>query len=81
MSNLPLPFSNMVRDCRAKQALSLQQVADAAGLTKAHVWELERGKRVNPTVQTLAGLADVFQISPATLLRAAIEQLKARKES
>ena len=78
MTHTPTPFSDAIRQHRKRLGLTMQAVANAAGLTKTHVWELEQGKRVNPTVQTLIGLAEVYQVAPATLLRAAIEQMKER---
>jgi ribosome-binding protein aMBF1 (putative translation factor) len=42
---------------REKLGLSLQEVADRASITKSHMWELEQGRAVNPTVWTVYGLA------------------------
>lgn len=53
---------------RAMRELSLQEVADAAGLTKSHVWELEKGRSINPTVNAVWGLATALCVSPAMLL-------------
>lgn len=53
---------------RELRSMSLQQVADAAGLTKSHVWEMERGKSVNPTVNAVWGLAAALSVSPSVLL-------------
>lgn len=79
MNHTHTPFSDAIRQHRERMGLTLQAVANAAGLTKAHVWELEKGKRVNPTVQTLVGLADVYKVAPASLFRACAEQIQARK--
>lgn len=53
---------------REMRGMSLQAVADAAGLTKSHIWELEQGKSVNPTVNAIWGLSSAFCVSPAMLL-------------
>lgn len=53
---------------RELRDMTLQQVADAAGLTKSHVWEMERGRSVNPTVNAVWGLAEALSVSPAMLL-------------
>lgn len=42
---------------RGTLGLSLQEVADRAGITKSHMWELERGRAVNPTIWTVYGLS------------------------
>lgn len=53
---------------RELREMTLQQVADASGLTKSHVWELERGGAINPTVNAVWGLSTALCVSPATLL-------------
>lgn len=53
---------------REMRDMSLQAVADAAGLTKSHVWELEQGRSVNPTVNAVWGLSAALCVSPAMLL-------------
>jgi len=35
-------FSQVVRAKRIELGMSLQEVADLAGLSKSHVWEIER---------------------------------------
>ena len=53
---------------RAKSRLSLQDVADAVGASKAHIWDLERGKSKNPSIDLLTNLANCFQVSVADLI-------------
>lgn len=53
--------ANMKRR-RAQLGLSLQQVADRAGTSKSHIWELEKG-RSNPTVAMLIAVADALAIN------------------
>lgn len=48
---------------REARNLSLQEVADSAGLTKSHIWELEKGRTSNPTVTTVVALARAFGVS------------------
>ena len=57
---------------RYEHRLSLQDVANAAGVTKAHVWELEKGHTDNPRVATLIGLGKALKLSPVELFKAAI---------
>lgn len=42
---------------RQKSGQSLQQVADAVGVSKAHVWELEKGRSRNPSFDLVRKLA------------------------
>lgn len=55
----------LLRDLRE---MTLQEVADASGLTKSHVWEMEQGKSVNPTVNAVWGLSAALSVPPSTLL-------------
>ena len=57
---------------RRTRDLSLQEVADAAEISKAHVWDLERGKAINPTIETLCKLGVALKTDAALLCSAAI---------
>lgn len=52
-----------LRRVRAERRLTLQEVADRAGLTKSHVWSLERGDTARPTVPTCVGPARALGVS------------------
>lgn len=45
----------------AKQ--SLQDVASAVGVSKAHIWELEKGRTDNPSMGLVQRLSDHFGVS------------------
>lgn len=70
MSNL----GKLVRAKRNERGLSLQNVADAASLSKAHVWEIERGRADNPSVSTLTALGAALGVSAVELFRATMKQ-------
>jgi DNA-binding XRE family transcriptional regulator len=56
---------------RAALGLSLQQVANLAGITKTQVWEIERKSgTANPRLVTLRGLAAALRWSVPELLTA-----------
>lgn len=61
-------FAQRIAARRKKLGLSLQQVADAAGITKPHVWALEQGASTNPSVNVIWGLAAALDVQPAELL-------------
>ena len=61
-------FSARIRDARKARNMTLDEVAGAAGFTKSHVWELERGSSRNPTVRAVWSLARALGVSPAWLL-------------
>ena len=48
---------------RLNRRASLQEVADAVGVSKAHIWQLEKGKTDNPAIGLVARLADYFGVS------------------
>lgn len=56
-----------LKELRVKKKESLQQVADAVGSSKAHIWELETGKSKNPSVELLTALAKHFDVLVADL--------------
>ena len=53
---------------RLKKGESLQDVATAAGVSKAHIWELEKGRAENPSMALVTRLADHFGVSVAHLV-------------
>ena len=61
-------FGARIAELRRKRDESLQQVADKAGVTKTHIWELERGRTKNPSLSVIQGLADHFGVSIASLV-------------
>jgi transcriptional regulator with XRE-family HTH domain len=46
-------FGQRLRRFRMAKKLSLQDLADAIGASKAHVWDLETGKAQNPSLTLL----------------------------
>jgi transcriptional regulator with XRE-family HTH domain len=52
---------------RLKAGESLQEVANAVGVSKAHIWELEKGRADNPSMGLVTRLADHFGVSVASL--------------
>lgn len=53
---------------RQAKGQSLQDVADAVTVSKAHIWELEKGRTKNPSMQLVERLADHFGVSVASLV-------------
>lgn len=47
---------------RQKTGASLQHVADAVGVSKAHVWELEKGRSKNPSFELVRKLAQHYGV-------------------
>ena len=61
-------FAQRMKAVRKDRRMSLDEVAKAAGFTKSHVWELERGRARNPTVRAVWGIADALGVTPGWLM-------------
>ena len=66
-----------LKELRIKKNKSLQDVADAVGASKAHIWEIERGNSKNPTMELLNKLADYFSVTVSYLVGEDPDQDKA----
>lgn len=58
---------------RLQKKESLQQVGDAVGVSKAHIWELEKGRADNPSMALVQRLADHFKVTVTYLMGEDIE--------
>lgn len=56
-----------LKELRLKKGQSLQQVADGVGVSKAHIWELEKGTSTNPGLELIKKLAAHFNVTIAFL--------------
>lgn len=65
-------LGNCIKQLREKASLSLQEVADRAALSKAHIWEIESGGNTNPTIKTLCCIAIALGVDADGLASAAI---------
>ena len=55
-----MSLAERLRVLRADKKVSLQVVADAVGISKPHVWELEKGKTQNPSLELLMKFAEYY---------------------
>ncbi|MCG8508306.1 MAG: helix-turn-helix domain-containing protein [Rhodospirillales bacterium] len=51
-----------------RKGKSLQQIADEVGASKAHIWQLERGESVRPSIDLVVRLAQYFGVTVASLI-------------
>jgi transcriptional regulator with XRE-family HTH domain len=63
-----LSLAMRLQKLRTAKRESLQDVADAIGASKGHVWELEKGTAKNPSVELLRKLAEHFGVTIASLI-------------
>ncbi len=57
-----------LKELRIQNNQSLQDVADAVGASKAHIWDIERGASKNPSMELLNRLASHFKTSVTKLV-------------
>ena len=62
-----MELADRLNSLRRKSGESLQQVADAVGISKAHIWELEKGRSRNPSFELMQKLAGHFGVSVSVL--------------
>jgi transcriptional regulator with XRE-family HTH domain len=67
-----LTLGEELKRARSDARMSLQEVADASGFTKSHVWEIEQGRSRNPTVAVIAGLSKGLGVPFLRLAQAAM---------
>lgn len=58
-----LGIGKRAKELRHGLGLSLQVVADRAGLTKSWLWEIEHGRQSNPTINSAVSLARALGVS------------------
>lgn len=67
-----LTLGEELKAARDASRMSLQEVADASGFTKSHVWEVEQGRARNPTIGLVSGLAKALGVPFHRLAQAAL---------
>lgn len=60
---MPLSLATKLQALRRKSGESLQQVADSVGVSKGHVWALEKGTAENPSLDLVRKLAVHFKVT------------------
>ncbi|MBZ0215922.1 MAG: helix-turn-helix domain-containing protein [Fimbriimonadaceae bacterium] len=63
-----MSLGTRIAQLRMDKGESLQHVADAVGVSKAHIWELEKARTDNPSMGLVTRLADHFGVSMGFLV-------------
>lgn len=63
-----MPIGDRLKELRVGTGESLQEVADAIGASKAHIWELESNRSKNPSLDLMQKLAAHFKTTVAFLI-------------
>lgn len=66
-------FGRNIRKLRLKKNWSQEQLADAAGLHRTYVSEIERGER-NPTITVIEKFGLALEVRPEVLFKADEDQ-------
>jgi transcriptional regulator with XRE-family HTH domain len=61
-------FGDKLKELRIRNNKSLQELADALGASKAHIWDLEKGNSSNPSLDLITKIASFFQVSVAEMV-------------
>lgn len=61
-------FASQLKTFRMKKGLSLQVLADAVGISKAHLWDMESGRSANPSMDLLKKLSEQLNVSISVLV-------------
>lgn len=64
-----------LRRLREAKKLTLQQVADAVGCTKAYIWELEMKDGQRPTAERVQALAKVLGVTMEDIMGEPIQKV------
>lgn len=67
-----------IKALRKKEKMTLDRVAEQAGLSKSYLWELENRDLPRPSAEKLGGLARVFNVTIDYLL--GVEQLESAED-
>lgn len=65
-------LGEVIKAGRMARGMSLDDVAQVAGCTKSHVWQLERDRSRNPTVALVYGLAKALGVPFPVVAAAAL---------
>src|SRR5258705_11117737 len=63
-----MPLADRIKELRMKKKMSLQDVANAVEVSKAHIWDLETGRSKNPSIELLKKMANCFGVGVADLI-------------
>lgn len=63
-----MTLARRLHDLRLQHALSLTEVANAIGASRAYIWNLEKGHADNPSLEMVTKLAGLFRVRIADLV-------------
>ena len=67
-------FGIRLRSLREAKGLTLQQVADAVGCTKAYIWELEKKPGQRPSAERIQAIAKILGVTMGDLMGEPVDE-------
>lgn len=71
-----MKLSDMLRKRREALGMTLEEVADASGVSKSHIWSLENDRTPNVSLQLATRLSVALGISIHLMAAATLEDSK-----
>lgn len=68
-------FGSNIAKLRAKNKMSIRELADKLGVSQNSVWFYEKGDRI-PSLDKILKLSELFSVSVDTLLKADVDNLR-----
>lgn len=65
---MPTRLGEKLRDLRKERGLTLEKLAEQAGLSKSYLWELENRESQRPSAEKLTALGDALGVSTSYFL-------------
>ena len=65
---MAIRLGEKLRDLRKQRGLTLEKLADMAGLSKSYLWELENRESQRPSEEKLTALADALGVGTSFFL-------------
>lgn len=69
-------LGELIKTRREAQEYSLQDVADSCGISKAHLWDLEQGNSLNPSLGLAIRLGMALNIPISCIAASTLEEKK-----
>lgn len=71
-----MKMATLIEQARLRAGLSLQDVADGTGISKAHVHDMEKGRSNNISLKTAVRLSICLSIPITVLAASSLEDIK-----
>ncbi|MBO1273614.1 helix-turn-helix transcriptional regulator [Shewanella sp. 4t3-1-2LB] len=67
------PLGQKINSRRKEMGISLERLADMAGISKSYLWELENRDKPNPSTEKIAQIAMALDVTTEFLLSSSLE--------